>query len=179
MGRLASHLGRGTTSRLARALADHVVAVVRDSGMSPTIVTGADEVRLWASENDLTTVADPGLGLNGAAALGAATSGHAGWLILHSDLPLLSSADVEALTDVLASGRSVLSPSADGGTSAVGSFDPIEFQYGPGSFPRHLGQLQVPTILVSPGLGLDIDRYGDLVAASEHPRGEWLRPFLP
>ena len=127
MGRLAIRLGRETTSKLARALADHVVSIAQDSGITPTV----------------------------------------------------SSTDLEWLAEVVASGRSVLSPSADGGTSAVGSSLPIEFQYGPGSFHRHLAQLSDPTIVVSPGLGLDIDRYRDLVAAAEHRGGGWLRSFLP
>ena len=177
MGRLAVRLGRETTSRLARAVADHVVETVQESGLLTTVVTGDDDVREWAARHDLVTVPDPGSGLDGAAATGAATN-MAGWLVLHSDLPLLSTDEVEKLADVVASGRSVLSPSADGGTSAIGSTDPIAFQYGPGSFHRHLGRLEDPTILVRPGLSLDIDRYDDLVAAADHQRGMWLRPFI-
>ena len=96
------------------------------------------------------------------------------WLILHSDLPCLTSTEVGAALDLLGSGRRVLAPSYDGGTSALGGLGPFRFSYGVASFHRHLHSGSPPAVLSSLGFQLDIDTPADLAVARRHPRGAWL-----
>ena len=86
-------------------------------------------------------------------------------LVLHADLPLVSTADIERVAR--AEADVALVASGDGGTNAlacpVGAF---KFQYGPGSAQAHReaawdADLE-PELLDLPGLALDIDTPADL-----------------
>ena len=86
-------------------------------------------------------------------------------LVIHADLPLVSTADIE--TVARATADVALVASGDGGTNAMvcpaGAFG---FQYGPGSAQAHKeaawdADLE-PELLDLPGLALDIDTPADL-----------------
>lgn len=173
--RLAIAHGPLSRASLARALASHTAGVVEEAGAAPLIVSSAPEVREWAEGRDLRVLADPpGGGLNGAAAEMVRYAGHTPWLILHSDLPCLTAADVGEALELVRVGRHVLAFSYDGGTSALGGSGPFPFSYGVASFHRHLRSGHRPAVLARLGFALDIDRPGDLSVAARHPRGAWL-----
>lgn len=174
--RLNDTLDDETRGRLSAALALHVASTVESAGVAPLIVTGDPEVAEWATSTGFPILADPGGGLDGAAAAGVEWAGHSDseWLVLHGDLPLLTSSDVEALMEPLRKGNAVLAPSSDGGTSAIGSRGDFSFGFGISSFHRHLARLDGVVIVARRGLGLDIDSRADLEAALAAPSARWL-----
>lgn len=177
--RLAAALDPGRRAALARGLADHVATTVSDAGMMPLIVTADAHVAEWATRAGFPSVADPGVGLNAAASAGVAWAEQASsdWLVLHADLPLVGADDITALSRAL-EGGSVIAPSSDGGTSAVGTRGHRDFSFGPASFHRHLKMLPDAGVVTRPGLLLDIDSESDLEAAMSAPRGSWIRDLI-
>lgn len=171
--RLAEFLDDDERHSLGRHLALHVVETAESAGMLPIVVTADPEVASWATGMGFPPVPDPGEGLDVAAATGVewALRSRSRWVVLHADLPLLSTDDLLALID---STEDVIAPSADGGTSALTSTRPIEFSYGPGSFHRHLPRLARPRIVTRLGLLHDVDSPSDLTSAKGHPR--WQGP---
>ncbi|MDE0167994.1 MAG: 2-phospho-L-lactate guanylyltransferase [bacterium] len=173
--RLAGALDPERRASLAVALASHTAEAVREAGPLPLIVSSAPEVREWASDRGYDIRSDPpGGGLNAAARKIVRLAGDRPWLILHSDLPCLTSGEVEAVLEVLLAGRHVLAPSYDGGTSALGGHGRFPFAYGVASFHRHLAARPAPAVISSLGFQLDIDSPADLFVAARHPRGAWL-----
>lgn len=174
--RLSSELSDQRRREIGAALAEHTVAVAEDADLLPVIVAGDPEVAEWSLRAGIPVVQDPGQGLDAAARIGAdwADTGGSAWLVLHADLPLLDRADAEVLRDRLEAGSPVIAPSADGGTSALGSTGSFAFAYGPGSFHRHLARLRGAEIVARVGLLHDLDSPGDLASALAHPRGGWL-----
>lgn len=178
--RLSGVLEPGARAALGRSMASHVAVTVVAAGRTPLIVTGDPEVASWARGAGYLLVNDPGEGLSAAAGAGVSrsTSHSEPWLVLHSDLPWLAPDDIDALTRPLDDGSPVIAPSADGGTSAIGSQGQFSFRFGPASFRRHLVGLRNPSIVARPGLLLDIDAPGDLRAALTSARGAWLQEAL-
>jgi 2-phospho-L-lactate guanylyltransferase len=164
--RLATAVSTAERERLGRALAGHVAETVETAGLIPLVVTGDAEVASWATAAGFPSLADPGDGLDAAAAAGVRWAGHTGsaWIVLHGDLPLLSTEDVSAVAGVVRRGGAVIAPSSDGGTSAIGWEEPFDFAFGAGSFHRHLARLPSPTIIARAGLLLDVDSPDDLGA---------------
>jgi 2-phospho-L-lactate/phosphoenolpyruvate guanylyltransferase len=179
--RLSPTLDPGVRSRLGQALAEHVATTVRSAGLTTLIITPDPEVTRWADDASLPSMEDPGGGLDNAAAAGTSWAAERGsaWMVLHSDLPWLTGDDLGVLRRPLEQGRSVLAPSSDGGTSAIGGSGPVHFSFGPASFHRHLKALDDPQIVARRGLLLDIDSPGDLIAAMSARRGLWLRDVIP
>jgi 2-phospho-L-lactate guanylyltransferase len=179
-GRLASALDPEARARLGKGLAEHVASTVAESGEMPLVVTSDPDVAEWATRSGFPALADPGDGLDVAARTGMewAQQSDSFWLILHSDLPLLHSSDVAALTRPLEAGQDVIAPSADGGTSAIGSGEAVDFAFGSASFHHHLQELRNPHVAVRRGLLLDIDSPGDLAAATTTQRGRWLGDII-
>lgn len=165
--RLAGVMTDNDRRELGKRLAIHVTAAVVEVGLTPHIVTSDPDVVDWAAVGSYPVIPDPGSGLDDAARAGVAGSleRHETWLVVHSDLPLLTSNEVRRLTEVLDDNRSVIAPSSDGGTSAIGSRGPFVFSYGPGSFHRHLPRLKAPAVIASTGLLLDVDSPNDLRVA--------------
>lgn len=178
--RLATTLTPEARARLVAGLADHVATRAEEAGLIPLIVTADSAVAEWSIGRGIPSIPDRGQGLNDAAREGVrwALESRGEWLVLHGDLPLLTADDLQALQKVLADGGNPLSPSADGGTSAVGGRAAAPFYFGVGSFQRHLVSAPKPQIVFRTGLALDIDSPQDLRAALDHPRGRWLRTIL-
>lgn len=144
------------------------------------VVTGDADVAEWSTLSGFPILADPGRGLDSAATAGAhwAMASGSRWIVVHSDLPLLASSDLAHLESIMSGGRNVVAPSADGGTSAIGSHRPVAFSFGVSSFHRHLGVLEDPVVVIRPGLLLDVDSPMDLEAAIATPRGRWMRDVI-
>ena len=178
--RLSGVLEPGARARLGRLLAGHAAASVSAAGRRPHIVTSDSDVADWVADSGYELLDDPGEGLSAAARAAArwATDLSEPWLVIHSDLPWLTAEDVTSLIRPLEAGRPVIAPSADGGTSAIGSRGDFEFRFGPASFHRHLVQLGDALIVARPGLLLDVDAPADLRAAAESDRGAWLHESL-
>lgn len=179
-GRLADVLDTDRRRRLSIALAGHVAVAAESAETLPLIVTPDSEVAEWAMATGFPTLPDPGDGLNAAARTGVewAIQARSSWLVLHSDLPLLTPADVRAVAEPLRSGVPALAPSSDGGTSAIGARGEIDFAYGASSFHRHLIRLPEAVIVVRAGLALDIDSPDDLATAVASASGSWLSPSI-
>lgn len=178
--RLASTLSDSERKALGVALAERVGSTAEDADLLPLFVTAESEVAAWAMASGFPSLPDGGTGLDGAAAAGTgwAMASGSSWLVVHADLPLLGSDDLQALRMVLEAGGEVIAPSADGGTSAIGAARPFEFFYGPGSFHRHLPRLLNPTVVATTGLLHDVDSHRDLQSALSHSRGSWVDAVL-
>ena len=173
--RLAGALDPDRRAALARGLASHMASAIREAGLKPLIVSSAAGVRRWATRRGYELRSDPpGGGLNGAAREIVRHAADRPWLILHSDLPCLISDEVETALEILLTGRHVLAPSYDGGTSALGGHGRFPFAYGVASFHQHLHAGPAPAVISSLGFQLDIDSPTDLFVAAHHPRGAWL-----
>jgi 2-phospho-L-lactate guanylyltransferase len=175
-GRMAEDLSADTRARLSQRFAERTAELSAEVGMVPILVAGDDEVASWAVELGFPSIPDPGSGLNAAAESGVRWAGlsSSSWLVLHTDLPLLTRGELEEVVDAMAGDGWVIAPSADGGTSALGGFGAVRFAYGPGSFHIHLGRYPAARIIARPGLLHDIDSFADLESARRHQRGSWL-----
>ena len=180
--RLATAIPEAARAHLSRSLAQHTADVVAATAAVPLILSADDTVTRWADERGLDVLLDEGSSLDQAArsAVRFAEDRDAPWAVLHADLPLLAARHLERAIQLLLDGRTVLAPSADGGTSFLGGSQPIEFAYGPGSFHRHLARIRRrdPIIVWNQGLVLDLDEPVDLEAAVRHPDGTWLADFV-
>ncbi len=182
--RLAAVLSPQVRRLLSLEMAARVVGAIEEAGARPLVLAADQVVMDWACERGWEGVRDRAPSLNAAAAgaVEVATRRKVGWMIVHADLPLLTAADLRESLAAVGSGRWVLAPSSDGGTSLIGGLsDPhFDFAYGEGSFHRHLARLRRRSLKVvfRPGLALDLDRPSDLQAALSHPRGRWLADWV-
>ncbi len=176
----------GLPAELRREFVVATAGVVADAcvraGLDLAVVTDDPEVGSWAVRRGARVVADPGIGLDGAAEAGAALAAGSGrpWLVVHGDLPLLEPADVAEAAAAIAAGAAVLAPSRDGGTNLLSAPAPISFAYGPGSFARHVAAVgPAPRLfLVRPGTAVEVDTARDLAAAAALAGTSWLDPYL-
>lgn len=176
-GRLSPLLDENQRHTLGRGMAERTLTAVEFAGLLPAIVTADLEVERWAIRKGLVLIQETGDGLNGAARQGVEWAQDLGlnWMVIHSDLPIVTGDDIVAVREVVESGENVIAPSADGGTTVLSSQTTIVFTYGPGSFHRHLGLVPGPVIIATPGLLHDLDGPPDLSSALSHPEGAWLR----
>lgn len=174
--RLAGAVDPGKRANLGRGLAEHVASTVASIGLAPLIVTAEPEVAEWSTRAGFPSLPDPGTGLDEAVRVGVewVRTLSPTWMILHSDLPLLGAEDVRALVSGLETHGGVIAPSADGGTSAIGSREVFSFSFGVSSFHRHLQRLNHPAVVARPGLLLDLDSPLDLLSAATTARGRWI-----
>lgn len=178
-GRLSGMLTPEQRALLAKAMAAHVSASAEQAGWTPVVVTADESVAEWATRRGIPSITDPGDGLSAAASVGAEWASQSGsrWVILHSDLPLLTSTDLHRFWQAGENGDAI-APSADGGTSAITATAEIDFTYGPASFSRHLARLDDATIISLPGLLHDVDSPDDLDSVLDHPRGRWIEDVI-
>lgn len=182
--RLASVLSPEVRRLLSLEMAERVLGAVSEAGARPLVLAADRQVMDWAGERGWDAIVDrkPSLNAAAAGAVEVANQLDMAWMVVHADLPLLSSAEVRAAMKTVESGRWVLAPSSDGGTSLIGGRgDPgFDFAYGKASFHRHLSRLRHrnPRVLYRLGFALDLDRPSDLRAVLSHPRGGWLAGVL-
>ncbi|MCB0994702.1 MAG: 2-phospho-L-lactate guanylyltransferase [Acidimicrobiales bacterium] len=163
--RLASAVAADERSRLAEAMATHVVRMA--APLPVTVVCDDPTVRAWAEAEGAAVVWCPGTGLNGAVARGVATLAVRGYrqvVVVHGDLPLAA-----GLHDVVGWPGVTLVPDIrrDGtNVCAVPTGAGFRFAYGPGSFRRHCEEAQRLGLelreLDIPGLRADVDHPADL-----------------
>ena len=164
-------------SRLGRAIAARTIERAKATGAVVAVVTGDRGVARWAETSGVEVVAEApeyGVGLNGAATAAAARAerDQSDWLILHADLPLLSTSDLKDAIGRRRPGRFVIAPSYDGGTSLLLGTGRFPFSYGTGSFHRHLRAAGGAEVVVRTGLALDLDTPRDLAAARALSRAQ-------
>jgi 2-phospho-L-lactate guanylyltransferase len=179
-GRMADDLPPATRSNLGRALAERVATLAEEAGTIPLIVAGDHEVAEWAIRLGFPIIPEPGTGLDRAAeaGIGWAVESSSEWLVVHTDLPLLTRTEIEEAVARLGPEGRVIAPSADGGTSALGGHGEADLSYGPGSFQSHLARFPEASILTRLGFLHDVDSIADLESARRHPRGTWLAELL-
>lgn len=173
---MAAELSPDTRSRLSQRFAERTAELAAEAGMVPVLVAGDAEVASWALELGFPSIPEPAGGLNGAATEGVrwANLSASAWVVLHTDLPLLTRHELDEVLAVVTGGGWVIAPSADGGTSALGGRGEARFAYGPGSFRLHLGRYPEARIVIKTGFLHDIDSFADLESARQHRRASWL-----
>jgi len=175
--RLARVLSPAQREALIRTMLDRVIHALAGSRHIAGIAIVTQEMGTLPAA--VLALPDRGLGLNQAIASGKRTLmalGAGELLVLHPDLPLLVSDEIDAF---IARGRHTglaLAPDRhDNGTNALFLSLPKEFDFcfGTISFERHLSEARKrgldPTIVRLPGLGLDIDEPPDLAALRDRP----------
>lgn len=180
--RLDADLEPEQRRRLVEATAERLVDVLRQADLRVVVITPDPDVTAWATERGCDVLAEPpegGLDAAATAFTSVAMEGDAAWLVVHGDLPLLTSDDAAAAAEAAAT-TGVAAPSLDGGTNLVGAATPLSFSYGQGSFARHLSAFapRRPTVLCTAGTAIDIDRIDHAAAAASLAGGAWLTRFL-
>lgn len=160
--RLAEHLCAIGREELSEILFSHVVRTLHDCSQIARIVILSEGPPLMSRTD---WVADNGAGLNAELERVRAGIGEGPLLIIHADLPLLKTADLDALL-AAAEGAIAIAPDSHGtGTNALalGTNHDLKLCFGRDSFARH--QAQVPDAIIitdRPGLALDVDTADDL-----------------
>jgi 2-phospho-L-lactate guanylyltransferase len=179
--RLSKALGEGARRDLARSMLEHVLGVLASSSeiAGVMVVTDGDDVADLARARGAVAVRDAVPDSASALVLGdivdaallelrARSAGAA--LVLMSDLPDLSAADVRRLVAQMAELDVVAAPDLRGeGTNALGLTPPDRLPTSFGvrdSFPRHLRAAEAAGLRVgverSFGLAFDVDEPADL-----------------
>jgi 2-phospho-L-lactate guanylyltransferase len=164
--RLADALSAAERDDLAEQLFAHVLGVLAEvPRVTSIMVLSQRRPPRWTGA----WRADSGLGLNGE--LQAARADIAGAIVvLHSDLPLVSAADVTRLIDSAERGGLAIAPDRHGsGTNAIAITDqrPFAFSFGVDSYRLHRQQAGPGWRLVAaPGFAIDIDTPDDLALAT-------------
>ena len=158
------------------------------SVMGTIVVSPDDDVTKFARKNGVDGVAEPGLELNEAlkiAIQSAITNGAASVLIMPSDIPFLTAADIENIVAMASSRQEVvIAPSKDNGTNALFLKPPdvMVTRFGGESFPAHLSEAHragvKPRIYRSITVATDIDDPADLAEAKKLGRGTQTYKFL-
>lgn len=179
--RLADRLDGATRSRVGRCIAARTATAAGDAGALIAVVTGDTGVAAWARANGYLAIPETNAGgLDGAAeaVVAEAARCHRTWAVIHADLPLITPAALAPVFE-LATSRSVLVPSHDGGTNVIaGSGTAFRFAYGRASFHRHLAAYPNSSVVTDVRLALDLDTGDDLTRVLAHPLGAWLAPLL-
>jgi len=189
--RLSPLLSRAECAELARLMLRDVLEVLAGcTALSGTMVVTADSAAGHiAAATGAKVLDDPAHDLNGAVreAVGFLSSlPHAGMIVIPSDVPLLSSAVLDAVVDSVSCPPAValVPASRDGGTNllACKPADAIAPGFGADSFRRHCSFARragfVPTVIASDDAGLDIDRPDDLAALLAQPATSRSQAFL-
>ena len=171
--RLAPVLDDGEREALARRLLVQVLGVAHQACGDVVVITPSEALEPLVATAGARLVVQRGLGLNAGleqARQEAIAEGVTTLVILHGDLPNLTTDDVAALLDALpqAGGVAIGPDRAGMGTNALALRPPdaIAFSFGAGSFAAHVAEAEgVGTTLVEvhrPGLAFDLDTPADL-----------------
>lgn len=149
---------------LTAAMLDHVLGRLRACSRIGEIRVLSPDVLLG-----ITTIHDEGRGLNVEIEHAQFAVGPVPLVVVHADLPLLETSDIETLLSVAeASGQAIAPDRHLLGTNAVALADgtPIAWQFGADSFNRHRGRLLAGHAVVHRrGLAADCDTPDDLSEA--------------
>lgn len=163
--RLAGSLSFAERDRLSDALLAHVLAVLDAAPLIARVVVLSRDRPAGAG---LEWISDHARGLNAELESAVETLGAGPVLVVHADLPLLACGDIAALLEAAAPAGAI-SPDRHGtGTNALALPDArgFRFAFGVDSFSLHRETLgRVASIVVRPGLALDIDEVDDLLEA--------------
>jgi 2-phospho-L-lactate guanylyltransferase len=189
-----SSLGKALTPPQRRELvlnmlADVLNAVHKAPSVEGSIVVSPDEeVLKFARTRGALGLADYGARLNEALELAikhAMAKGATSILILPSDIPLLTAADVENIISITSSPRAaVIAPSKDNGTNALFLRPPdiMDLRFGGESFPIHLAEARRvgvrPHIYRSVNVATDVDDVEDLFKVETNGLGTGTQIFL-
>ncbi len=183
--RLASELAPPRRQRLARAMADDLLAMLgAQPGIGPIVVCGSDEsARHVARRAGVRFLPESHLGAHGlnavvdAAAGLFAEEGHDALLVVPADLPLLTGGELQEFLRVHSKGglRAVtIGPDRwYRGTNLLAwrGLPNFPAQYGPGSFARHCAAARSQgarlTLCELPGASVDVDEPADLAVVRE------------
>ena len=170
--RLADALDPDGRAVLARTMAETVVAA---AGVLPVlVVTSAPEVLAWADARAISTLADPGTGLDGAAAAGRdelRRQGFARTVVAHADLPRAGHGTLARLGGTTTS-VTIVPCHRDDGTPVlvVPNAADFRFAYGPasaaGTQPRRRRLGLAVRVVRDPDLGYDVDVPSDLAGVA-------------
>jgi 2-phospho-L-lactate guanylyltransferase len=171
--RLAPVLDDGEREALARRLLVQVLGVTHQACGDVVVITPSEALQPLAVTAGARLVVQRGMGLNAGleqARQEAIAEGVTTLVILHGDLPNLTTDDVAALVDALpeAGGVAIGPDRAGSGTNALALRPPeaIAFRFGAGSFAAHLAEAaEAGTTVVEvhrPGLAFDLDTPADL-----------------
>ena len=175
--RLSELLSEDERAGLVRAMASDVLATLMEAkGLDGVIVVSSDpEVEALAIQAGARFMPEGAAkGLNPVIQQTAKSLAHEGIksiLIVHGDLPLASTEEIDAIASHhdAAPAITIVPSRDDGGTNAMAVSPPalIAFEYGAGSDAKHrhaaIKAGVTPSILKLPGIGLDIDRPCDLL----------------
>lgn len=170
--RLAASLDEDARRVLVAAMLGHVMDVAAQAGADAVLLLGPSR---HGHPDTIRRLADAGAGLNAALADAvrvALAEGIERLAFVSADLPLATAADLAALIDVPPASMAIAPDRAGTGTNALSlplaTAAGFAFQYGPGSFVRHVaeaGRLGLAVrVIRSPTLALDIDVPADLAA---------------
>jgi 2-phospho-L-lactate/phosphoenolpyruvate guanylyltransferase len=166
--RLADHLSTGQRQRLARVLAEGVIAAA--TPLPVFVACDDEEVARWVESLGAFVSWSPGMGLNGAIDHGVDTITGKGFdhvVVAHGDLPL-----ADGLANIAVEGGVVIVPDRRrDGTNVLGRPTAVELraEYGAGSFARHLASAigcgAPVTVRLDRHLSIDVDTIDDC----DHP----------
>jgi 2-phospho-L-lactate guanylyltransferase len=172
-GKTRLELSPSAREELSRAMLVDVLAAAVDIGTT-WVVTPDPEAGAVAREAGATVVSDPGGGQGAAVEAGLAQAGAGPVLVVNSDLPTLTAADLQALADATPASGIAVAAAEDGTTNALGLSDAKVFAplYGPGSAARFLAHAATAVAVTRPGLRDDADALADLerLAPGSGPR---------
>ena len=163
--RLAPALDAQRRAELARTMAEHVLKAA--APLPVAVVCDDDAVAAWAAAKGAFVIHEPGRGLSGAVTEGvhqlrAAGAGEV--MVVHGDLPF-----AERLAELTGfEGVTLVPDRSDDGTNVVcvPAGADFSFSYGPGSFARHVAEVQrlglVLRIVRLAELSFDVDAPADV-----------------
>ena len=171
--RLAPVLDDGEREALARRLLEQVLRIAHEACGDVVVITPSEALESLVVAAGARLVVQRGLGLNAGleqARGEAIAEGVTTLLILHGDLPNLTTDDVAALLNALPveAGVAVAPDRAGNGTNglALRPPDAIALRFGVGSFDAHVAAAEEAGVPLSevhrPGLAFDLDTPADL-----------------
>lgn len=171
--RLAPVLDDAEREALASRLLERVLRIAHEACRDVVVITPSEALAPLVSAAGARLAVQRGMGLNAGleqARREAIADRIDTLLVLHGDLPNLSTEDVAALLDALprAGGVAIAPDRAGSGTNALALRPPdaIGFRFGVGSFAAHRAEAEaagVPMVEVHrPGLAFDLDTPADL-----------------
>ena len=178
--RLAEGLGAEETSKVAEALLEDALSLVRSAPELDWWVVSDDfDVLTRAQDSRTRTLKDHGEGLNEAvrrALPEIIASGAESILVIPCDVPLAWKGDLEDVLDTGATSDVVVVPSgADGGTNALFLTPPdiLEPRFGAASLQAHIAAAERAkircSVLALPRLALDLDTIEDARELAARP----------